>query len=129
MSLEVVIVGVTLASLLSELRDEQLSGAQRLDPQRREIVMTSASLALTVIAFGVTLLGAGDAISGLKLAGERISAAGNAVVSRFIGSTGYVTSQNHTSERNDRPSVQALSQNESQSVTAVFGEDGDREGR
>jgi hypothetical protein len=73
--------------------------------------MTATSLALTIIAFGVTLLGAGDAVSGLKLAGERISAAGNAVVSRFIQSTGYVTSQNHTSERNDRPSVQALSQN------------------
>jgi hypothetical protein len=49
-------------------------------------------------------------------------------VSRLIRSTGYVTSQSHTSERNDWPGVHALSQNESQKTNAAFGEDGDREG-
>jgi hypothetical protein len=84
MFLELGIVGVTLASLLSELREERLSG-DPFDPHSREIVMTATSLALTIIAFCITMLGAGDTLSGLELAGVRISVAGNAVMSKVFG--------------------------------------------
>jgi hypothetical protein len=76
--------------------------------------MTATSFALTTITLGVTLLRTGDAVGGLKVAGEQISAAGNARVSRCIGSTGFVKSHSPISERNDSPGVQALSQNKSQ---------------
>jgi hypothetical protein len=89
MFLEIGIVGVTLAYLLSELRDDVSHGAPQ-DRHRREIVMTSTSLSLTIIACGITLLGSGDTVSGLKVAGTRISAAGHALVSRISVAPSYV---------------------------------------
>jgi hypothetical protein len=110
MLLESGIVGVTLASLLSELRDGKVSGDHHPHVQRREIVMTSASLATAIIAFGVTILGAGDTVGGLKVAGRRLSAAGNAVVFQVFGSTNVLKSLSHRSERKDWPGVQVLNE-------------------
>jgi hypothetical protein len=104
--LEVGVIGVTLASFLSELRDEKLSGDHR--DHHREIMMTATSLALTIITLGITILGAGDTLSGLALAGKRISAAGNAVVSKVLGS---VKLHREKLERKVWPDAQALNEN------------------
>jgi hypothetical protein len=128
MFLELGIVGVTLASLLSELRDEQVAGDHRLQGHHREIVMTSTSLALTITTFGITLLGAGDTVTGLKLAVKRISAAGIAVASRVSGSSSCVKSHIHTSERNDWSGVHDLNQSTGQAASSCFGEHGVRDG-
>jgi hypothetical protein len=111
MLLESGIVGVTLASLLSELRDEQVSGDHHPHVQHREIVMTSASLATAITAFGVTMLGAGDTVGGLMVAGRRLSAAGNAAVFQVFGSTKVLKSLSHRSQRKDWPGAQALNEN------------------
>jgi hypothetical protein len=110
MLLESGIVGVTLASLLSELRDEQVS-EDHPHVQQREIAMTSASLALAIITFGITMLGAGDTLGGLRLAGKRLSAAGNAIVFKVFGSTKVLKSLSPRSDRKDWLGVQALNEN------------------
>jgi hypothetical protein len=101
MFLEIGIVGVTLSSLLSELKDD-LSSDAHLRRHRREIMMTSMSLAFTFITFGITMLGSGDAINGLKVARTQISVAGHAVISRVSTAGSSVSSHvGPASERHD----------------------------
>jgi hypothetical protein len=79
MCMELGVVGATLGSLLSELKDPTLSQLHKADSQRqkkkREVVATSVSIAASVLTFGITVLGAGDFFTGLTVAGTQIRAA------------------------------------------------------
>jgi hypothetical protein len=101
MFLEIGIMGVTLASLLSHLGDKQPTG-DYAHTHRSEIVMTATSLTLAIIAFGITMLGAGDTLGGLKLAGNRIGAVGKAALFRVFGSSSSIKSLSHRSERSNK---------------------------
>jgi hypothetical protein len=83
MSMEIGILVVTMCSLLSELQHPHLSVSQNgpaYQKKRKEVVATSVSLVASIIAFGITILGAGDFLRGVKIVGKRISAAGRAVL-------------------------------------------------
>jgi hypothetical protein len=88
MIMELGVLGVTMCSLLSELRHPHLSNSHKgsaYQRKRKEIVSTSVSLAASCITFGLTILGAGDVLNGVKIAGKRISAAGRTVLGIAVG--------------------------------------------
>jgi hypothetical protein len=107
MLLEIGIIGVTLSSLLSEIYKARSSG-DALDHYRKEIVATSASLATAIIAFGVTILGAGDVLSGLELVGKRIIAAGRAILSLAFTAGSSVKPNGNALEWHGSPKAQDL---------------------
>ena len=74
---ELGIVAVTLMSLLSSMRhpDRQAS-PEAMKQQREEVVATVVSLGTTLVTFVLTMVGKGDAVTGLKTIGKRISAVG-----------------------------------------------------
>lgn len=81
---EMGIVAVTLASLMSGLRHPDLAGSiDAVKRRNNQIVATVVSLGATVFTFALTMLGAGDAIKGLKSLGRRISEGGNVVLTRL----------------------------------------------
>jgi hypothetical protein len=84
MTMEFGVLGSTICSLLSELRNPHLSTSLKetaKKKRRREVVATSVSLAVSSVTFGITILGAGDFLSGLRIARKQITSAGRAVAS------------------------------------------------
>jgi alpha-D-ribose 1-methylphosphonate 5-triphosphate diphosphatase PhnM len=79
------IVAATLTSLLSGLRRPGLDAPSKNAVQKsnNQIIATVVSLVTTVLAFGVTMIGAGDSLRGLKTIVNRISAAGQAINARM----------------------------------------------
>ena len=80
MVFELGIVAITLMSLLSNMRhpDRQAS-PEAMKEQNDEVVATVVSLGTTLVTFILTMVGAGDAVQGLKRIGMRISAAGQRI--------------------------------------------------
>lgn len=113
MMFEIGIVAVTLASLVSDLRHPNMASTAEKVQQNNEVVATVVSLATTVFAFGLTMIGAGDAVQGLRAVGNRISAAGQAVIGRISTSGSRVRPRVYpTSLREDyNPPVWIPSQN------------------
>jgi hypothetical protein len=77
--MELGVVGATIGSLLSELRNPHLSAVNKADAQRRktkEVAATAVSIVASLITFCITVIGAGDFFTGVKIAGMRLSAAG-----------------------------------------------------
>ena len=72
---ELGIVAVTLMSLLSSMRhpDRQAS-PEAMKQQHEQVVATLVSLGTTLVTFVLTMVGAGDAVKGLRTIGMRISA-------------------------------------------------------
>jgi hypothetical protein len=80
-SMELGILGVTLSSLLSELHHPHLSMSKKgsaYQRKRQEVVATSVSIVASGITFGMTILGSGDFLLGVRIVGRRMSAAGRA---------------------------------------------------
>jgi hypothetical protein len=77
--MELGVVGATIGSLLSELRNPYLSAVNKSEAEKRktkEVVATSVSIVVSLITFCITIIGAGDFFTGVKIAGMRLSAAG-----------------------------------------------------
>ena len=74
---ELAVVAVTLMSLLSNMRhpDRQAS-PEAIEEQREQVIATLVSLGTTLVTFVLTMVGAGDAVKGLRTIGTRISAVG-----------------------------------------------------
>jgi hypothetical protein len=105
------VVAVTLASLLSELRSQNLDGPRDDEQKARsnKIVATVVSLVTTVVTFGVTMIGAGGSLRGLKTIVNRISAAGQSVRTRIsahgapVHTSGQKLKQKENQEDVDAP--------------------------
>ena len=77
---ELAVVAVTLMSLLSNMRhpDRQAS-PEAIEEQREQVIATLVSLGTTLVTFVLTMVGAGDAVKGLRTIGTRISAVGQRI--------------------------------------------------
>jgi hypothetical protein len=83
MTMELGVLGVTLFSLLSELGHPHLSISKTgsaYQKKRKEVVATSVSIVASSITLGITILGSGDFLSGVRIVGGRISAGSRAVL-------------------------------------------------
>lgn len=76
---EVGVVTITLLHLFSGTNPNE--GATQ---KRQDLGAALASLATTVLAFGLTVAGAGSAVSGLEVVARKIIAAGSFVAKRRI---------------------------------------------
>jgi hypothetical protein len=77
--MELGVVGTTIGSLLSELRNPHLTASDKAEAERRktkEVVATAVSIVASLVTFCITFIGAGDFFTGVRIAGMRISAAG-----------------------------------------------------
>jgi hypothetical protein len=108
--MELGVVGTSISSLLSELHDPHLSEVNRAEAKKKkteEVVATSVSIFASVITFCITVIGAGDFYLGVKIAGNRLSAAGRKL-SRLSSevrsfSRRQTSSRNCWSETKDAP--------------------------
>jgi hypothetical protein len=83
MNMELGVLGVTLFSLLSELGNPHLSISKTgsaYQKKRKEVVATSVSIVASSVTLGITILGSGDFLSGVRKVGGRMSAASRAVL-------------------------------------------------
>jgi hypothetical protein len=74
-------------TLLSELRHPHLSISKKgsaYQKKRQEVVATSVSIVASSITFGITILGSGDLLLGVRRVGQRISASGRAAFGMFV---------------------------------------------
>ena len=80
MVFELGIGAVTVMSLLSNMRhpDRQAS-PEAIKAQSDEVIATVVSLESTLVTFVFTMVGAGDAVQGLRAVGKRISALGRSI--------------------------------------------------
>ena len=90
---EMGIVAVTLASLLSSMRHPDRDPTDK-EP-KTEVVGTVVSLVSTLATFSLTMIGAGDAVQGLKAIGRRISTVGRHIstAGRRVSTAGQVISE------------------------------------
>jgi hypothetical protein len=124
--MELGVVGATIGSLLSEIRNPHLTASNKAEAHRRrtkEVVATAVSIAASLITFCITVIGAGDFFSGIKIAGMRISAAGRAMskVSFEVRSNSRrrTSSRNCWSEIEDAPQDAEACTEESVILTGV----------
>lgn len=87
---EVGVVVVTLLELFSglERRDDDGGGTTEAQAHSNQLAMTPASLVTTVIAFMLSMLGTGDAMSGLKMIGNTVANRVSAAMSREVSKCG-----------------------------------------
>jgi hypothetical protein len=106
MTMELGVLGVTLFSLLSELRHPHLSVSKKgsaFQKKRQEVVATSVSIVASSVTLGITILGSGDFFSGARIMGRRISAAGRAAFGMPVRNVSHqqLTSRNCCPEVED----------------------------
>lgn len=93
---EVGVVAVTLLHLMSGGNPYQQS-----TERRQELGSVVASLVSTILMFVMTILGAGNAFSGMKVVVQRISAAGQCMISKSRHTTAETNALDITDHKNE----------------------------
>ena len=81
MANELGVIAASMVNLFSERRHPQYGS----DNHQEQLSIMFVSIATTVMAFALTVLGAGSALSGCKVVAARVSAAGAKVAARVSG--------------------------------------------